>query len=310
MAQFQRQSSVSNLGGNGLAHSNSGSIIQPSLDWHPISDGVTGARIPRSTRAQSKGLHVSKISEPLNLQQSSKNAAQTPYEKLLQNELNNPIVSHSFDPIGGKFSKENKSATALNQMVAVGGGLQTQQKRKAKAKVIVKSSLFPIPGQNTQTQKAPSVGSSPKQNAGSQQEFYTTFGKGDFQSCYDNSDQRVQSQDHFSSAFESQKQSMFEKERNSLKNELKPRTSNETRRTFKYIKKSTNVANHKPAQQDKHVLVGVRPYPTEPLNGASIFNDGLADQAIGQHQPPNPRTMDCRGLESLTPSHQLAALHH
>jgi hypothetical protein len=57
------------------------------------------------------------------------------YQKLVESELMNPIVMHSFDPIGGKFGKENNTH---------GENRPLNSKRRGKAKVIVKSTLFPV----------------------------------------------------------------------------------------------------------------------------------------------------------------------
>jgi len=44
------------------------------------------------------------------------------YANLIQSELGNPIVSHSFDPIGGKFNREkkanfDKASVVINQLM-------------------------------------------------------------------------------------------------------------------------------------------------------------------------------------------------
>jgi len=89
-------------------------------------------------------------------------------------------VSHSFDPIGGKFNKEkkanfDKASVVINQL------MRTSTQRRGKAKVIVKSSIFPVSGgqsnkgQKTVPEKQPRTSESP-----GQVNLYTTFGCTDF----------------------------------------------------------------------------------------------------------------------------------
>lgn len=54
----------------------------------------------------------------------------------MQSELANPIVSHSFDPLGSKFNQNDLNSTDASS------GIKTSNKKRGKAKVIVKSSLF------------------------------------------------------------------------------------------------------------------------------------------------------------------------
>lgn len=105
---------------------------------------------------------------------------QSPYEKLLQRELKNPIISHTFDPIGCKFQKENV----------------VNQKRRGKAKVIVKSSLFSVSGK-TANENHKEFSARQKK---SQRDFFTTFGRDEFAiACH--SDQRQSTDQDFESVF-------------------------------------------------------------------------------------------------------------
>ena len=65
----------------------------------------------------------------------SDSSTKSHYEQLVEKELNNPIVCHSFDPIGSKFGKENSSTNL---------GAKPGGRPRGKAKVIVKSTLFPV----------------------------------------------------------------------------------------------------------------------------------------------------------------------
>jgi len=65
----------------------------------------------------------------------SESSKKSHYEQLVENQIKNPIVKHSFDPIRGRFGKENANKNL---------GAKPSARRPGKAKVIVKSTLFPV----------------------------------------------------------------------------------------------------------------------------------------------------------------------